>query len=135
MEKYYIEYYLHNSPHRWASTVAAEDAETAIQIIKDKLNIKSIASVSLEVCRPNKNLEEEAMRLTEDIGASYVADIEESLEAIHYDPDGVSIYDILQLKEVRGLLNQAQGKLLQIKMNIERANQQPEERRNENERI
>ena len=81
------------------------------------------------------DLEDTAIRIAEELGADYLADIQEDIEAIHYDPEGVTVYDIEQLKEVRGLLKQAQERLAQIKKNIEEANRQPEERRNENERI
>lgn len=47
-----------------------------------------------------------AMELTEDIGCG-IADLDEAIESIHYDPEKATAEDIKALKEVARLLEKA----------------------------
>ena len=47
-----------------------------------------------------------AIKLTEEIGAKST-DLDEAIEAIHYDPEGVDAGDIETLEEIQRLIGQA----------------------------
>lgn len=54
-----------------------------------------------------------ALEITETIGAK-MADLDEAIEAIHYDPTKLTAEDYEMLKEIRGLINQATERAAKI---------------------
>ena len=64
-------------------------------------------------------IEERVYTLTDDAN-SLAAELYDALEAIRYDPVGATPDDVESMKEIRGLLQQAQERANTVKANVGR---------------